>query len=67
MVLEARRAGLGSSFWYVPCLSRVTWRFSLGIQEGLFSVLIGILGFFIVPSTPRGSKFLTDDEKEYVP
>lgn len=33
-------------------------------QEGLFSVLMGIASFFLVPSTPRGSKFLTDSQKE---
>jgi sugar phosphate permease len=36
------------------------------ILEGLFSVLMGIAGFFLVPSTPRGSKFLTDIEKDMI-
>ncbi|KAH8818696.1 MFS general substrate transporter [Flagelloscypha sp. PMI_526] len=34
------------------------------ILEGLFTVLIGILGFFIIPSTLEESKFLTAEEKE---
>jgi predicted MFS family arabinose efflux permease len=33
------------------------------ILEGLFSIVMGIAGFFLVPSTPRGSRFLTDGEK----
>ncbi|KAF8883333.1 MFS general substrate transporter [Gymnopilus junonius] len=36
------------------------------ILEGLFTVLIGILGFFVLPSTPRDSKFLTDEQKELI-
>jgi MFS family permease len=34
------------------------------ILEGIFSVLIGIIAFFLIPSSPRDSKFLTDAEKE---
>ncbi|KAG7085987.1 hypothetical protein E1B28_003510 [Marasmius oreades] len=35
------------------------------ILEGLFSVFIGILGFFIIPSTPRGIKlFVTEADKD---
>jgi len=36
------------------------------ILEGLFSVLMGLLGFFLVPSTPQDSKFLTPAEKELI-
>jgi len=36
------------------------------ILEGLFSVLIGLIGFFVVPSTPRDSKFLTEDQKDII-
>ena len=33
------------------------------IKEGLFSFVIGLLGFFVVPSTPNDSKFLTENQK----
>jgi predicted MFS family arabinose efflux permease len=33
------------------------------IIEGLFTVVIGLAGFFLVPSTPRDSKFLTHEQK----
>jgi len=36
------------------------------ILEGLFSFLMGVIAFFIVPSTPRDSKFLTDDQKDII-
>ncbi|TFK43324.1 MFS general substrate transporter [Crucibulum laeve] len=36
------------------------------ILEGLFSILMGITGFFLVPSTPRDSKFLTDNQKDII-
>ncbi|KXN92712.1 hypothetical protein AN958_06990 [Leucoagaricus sp. SymC.cos] len=36
------------------------------ILEGLFSVLMGIAGFFLVPSTPKESKFLTPAEKKLI-
>jgi len=36
------------------------------ILEGLFSVLMGIAGFFLLLSTPRGSKFLTNSEKDSI-
>ncbi|KAF8817592.1 MFS general substrate transporter [Phlegmacium glaucopus] len=36
------------------------------ILEGLVSVLAGLLGFFIVPSTPSESKFLTELQKELI-
>jgi len=36
------------------------------ILEGLFSILVGIAGFFLVPSTPRDSKFLTDEQKDII-
>lgn len=34
------------------------------ILEGLFSILMGLIGFFVVPATPRDSKFLNSEEKE---
>ncbi|KAF7985053.1 hypothetical protein HWV62_8899 [Athelia sp. TMB] len=37
------------------------WIFFL---EGLFSVLMGILGFFVIPSTLQGSKFLSQEQKD---
>ncbi|KAF9447485.1 MFS general substrate transporter [Macrolepiota fuliginosa MF-IS2] len=36
------------------------------ILEGLFSVIIGLISFFIVPSTPADCKFLTPTEKELI-
>lgn len=36
------------------------------ILEGLFSFLIGILSFFLVPATPRHSRFLTDSQKSVI-
>lgn len=36
------------------------------ILEGLFSILMGIAGFFLVPSTPQDSKFLTQAEKNLI-
>ncbi|KAF8159942.1 MFS general substrate transporter [Crassisporium funariophilum] len=36
------------------------------ILEGLFTVLMGLCGFFLVPSTPRDSKFLTHEQKEII-
>ncbi|KAL9710558.1 hypothetical protein Ac2012v2_006094 [Leucoagaricus gongylophorus] len=36
------------------------------ILEGLFSILIGIASFFLVPSTPQDSKFLTLHEKKLI-
>ncbi|KAF9480332.1 MFS general substrate transporter [Pholiota conissans] len=36
------------------------------ILEGLFTVIMGLLGFWLVPSTPRQSKFLTSEQKELI-
>ncbi|KAF8963255.1 MFS general substrate transporter [Flammula alnicola] len=36
------------------------------ILEGLFSVLVGISAFFLVPATPRQSRFLSDSQKEMI-
>uniref|UniRef100_A0A0W0G0X2 Major facilitator superfamily (MFS) profile domain-containing protein n=1 Tax=Moniliophthora roreri TaxID=221103 RepID=A0A0W0G0X2_MONRR len=37
------------------------------ILEGLFSVIIGVIGFFCTPSTPRDVKFfMTDEDKDIV-
>ena len=36
------------------------------LQEGLFTICMGLAGFFLIPSTPRHSKFLTSEQKEYV-
>jgi predicted MFS family arabinose efflux permease len=33
------------------------------IVEGLFSIVVGLVGFFVVPSTPCDSKFLTENQK----
>ena len=65
MVSGGNRGGLGSSSWCVSYLvSHLEILIEQKKQEGLFSMLMGILGFFIVPSTPGGSKFLTEEEKE---
>jgi len=44
----------------------VTHSHSHSQQEGLFSILIGITSFFLVPSTPQDSKFLTLHEKNLI-
>ncbi|KAF8817611.1 MFS general substrate transporter [Phlegmacium glaucopus] len=36
------------------------------ILEGLFSIMIGLIGFIVVPSAPRDSKFLTEDQKDII-
>jgi len=36
------------------------------ILEGLFSVVIGLLSYFVVPSTPRDSKFLSEEQKDII-
>ncbi|KAF8817610.1 MFS general substrate transporter [Phlegmacium glaucopus] len=36
------------------------------ILEGLFSIVIGLISYIIVPSTPRDSKFLTEDQKDII-
>jgi hypothetical protein len=36
------------------------------ILEGLFTICMGLIGFFLVPSTPRECKFLTFEQKEFV-
>ncbi|KAL1713440.1 major facilitator superfamily domain-containing protein [Schizophyllum commune] len=36
------------------------------ILEGLFTVVVGITGFFVLPRTPQHARFLSAKEKEYV-
>ncbi|CAL1707482.1 unnamed protein product [Somion occarium] len=36
------------------------------ILEGLFTVLVGLVSFFLVPSTPQDSKFLTQKQKNII-
>ncbi|PPQ76146.1 hypothetical protein CVT26_011796 [Gymnopilus dilepis] len=36
------------------------------ILEGLFSVLVGLLSFLLVPATPKDSRFLDEREKEII-
>lgn len=36
------------------------------ILEGLFSVLMGLLSFYLVPATPRTSRFLSERQKEII-
>jgi hypothetical protein len=36
-----------------------------GLQEGLFTACVGLTGFLLIPSTPRHSKFLTFEQKEW--
>ncbi|KAF9519526.1 hypothetical protein BS47DRAFT_1288246 [Hydnum rufescens UP504] len=33
------------------------------VSQGLFAFVMGILGFFLIPATPRACKVLTEDEK----
>ena len=33
-------------------------------QEGLFTIIVGVIGLIFVPSTPRDSQFLTEHQKE---
>lgn len=47
-------------------LSLVSIAHSHSQQEGLFSFLVGVTSFFLVPSTPRDSKFLTLHEKQLI-
>ncbi|KAF8799658.1 hypothetical protein BYT27DRAFT_7201265, partial [Phlegmacium glaucopus] len=37
------------------------------ILEGLFSIMMSLIGYIAVPSTPHDSKFLTEDQKEWPP
>lgn len=34
--------------------------------EGIFTVACGLLGFFVVPSTPAATRLLSPDQKEWV-
>ncbi|KAG6847317.1 hypothetical protein H0H93_008885, partial [Arthromyces matolae] len=36
------------------------------ILEGLVTIPIGILGFFVLPRSPDQARFLTREEKEFV-
>ncbi|KDR72761.1 hypothetical protein GALMADRAFT_126423 [Galerina marginata CBS 339.88] len=36
------------------------------ILEGLFSVVVGLVSFFLVPATPKDSKFLSESQKELI-
>ncbi|CAL1713318.1 unnamed protein product [Somion occarium] len=36
------------------------------IIEGLFTVLVGVVAFFLVPSTPQDSRFLTQTQKDII-
>ncbi|CAL1707464.1 unnamed protein product [Somion occarium] len=36
------------------------------ILEGLFTVIVGVVSFFLIPSTPQGSKFLTQRQKDII-
>ncbi|KAF8200246.1 major facilitator superfamily domain-containing protein [Pholiota molesta] len=36
------------------------------ILEGIFSALVGIVSFFLVPATPMQSRFLTDEQKQII-
>ena len=44
-------------------LSNWRWIF---ILEGMLTILVGIVSFFLVPTFPRETKWLTPKEKEYV-
>ena len=57
--------GLGYLFLYffgIFFLSLVL--FQPFLQEGLFTILVGIICLFFMPSTPRDSHFLTEQQKE---
>ncbi|KAJ3568327.1 hypothetical protein NP233_g5783 [Leucocoprinus birnbaumii] len=45
---------------------RRSTRAGMDLHPRLFSVLMGIAGFFLVPSTPSDSKFLTPTEKSLI-
>lgn len=36
------------------------------ILEGLFTVLFGVLSYFLLPRSPAHARFLTQDERNYV-
>ncbi|KAF9564921.1 MFS general substrate transporter [Agrocybe pediades] len=36
------------------------------ILQGLFTVVMGVVGFFVIPSSPRESKYLTEEEKDFI-
>ena len=65
MALEAGLAGRGFSSWY-ESLEPPLYSHLRNEQEGLVTIIMGIAGFLVVPSTPRESRFLTDNQKEYV-
>ncbi|KAH9474603.1 putative transporter C11D3.18C [Psilocybe cubensis] len=36
------------------------------IIEGIFSVLVGVISFYLVPATPKDSRFLSEDQKQII-
>lgn len=48
----------------ITCLSILLLIDLTCVKEGLFTVIIGLTSFFLLPSTPQDSKFLTQRQKE---
>ena len=64
MALVENRDGPGSSFLYILQCFTTCYNPESILQEGLLSVLVGSFAFFLVSSTPRDCKFLTEFQKE---
>ena len=56
--------GPGSSFLYFLEHFSICRNIQPLPQEGLFTILVGVIGIIFVPSTPRDSQFLTESQKE---
>lgn len=48
-----------------PTQARPGWAWVF-ILEGLFTVLFGIASFFLLPRSPKATRFFTPDERDYV-
>ena len=67
MALVENQDGPGSLFSYVlQCFAILLQLWITFMQEGLLSVLVGGFAFYLVPSTPRDFRFLTECQKEWV-
>ena len=64
MALVEDQDGLGFLFLYFLESFSVCCNFQPLLQEGLFTILVGIISFFFMPSTPRDSRFLNERQKE---
>jgi len=41
------------------------WRW-IFILEGLFTIVMSIISFFVIPDWPEAAKFLTDQERKFL-